>query len=231
MENLFSEDPQFRRVQYKKLSDNVREWQQEISALIAEKLPKDLGLDVAVVFQDVDDEKGYAVGTAIAKDGSSSKSIGIPIVVKAWHLAPIDLFFSESKLYPLTDDNVAKVFYQSSLGAGVASKKPPPNMADDVFAGGMALKRGFALESGCRVLVVEDITTTGGSVKKSIVHLRNRGAEVVGVSVLIDRSAGEAAFDCRFEPLATLDMQSWPPEDCPLCDEGITLIEPDHLVA
>ena len=134
MENLFSEDPQFRRVQYKKLSDNVREWQQEISALIAEKLPKDLGLDVAVVFQDVDDEKGYAVGTAIAKDGSSSKSIGIPIVVKAWHLAPIDLFFSESKLYPLTDDNVAKVFYQSSLGAGVASKKPPPNMADDVFA-------------------------------------------------------------------------------------------------
>jgi len=100
---------------------------------------------------------------------------------------------------------------------------------DDV--GGMALKRGFALESGCRVLVVEDITTTGGSVEKSIVHLRNRGAEVVGVSVLIDRSAGEAAFDCRFEPLATLDMESWPPEDCPLCDEGITLIEPDHLVA
>ena len=98
-------------------------------------------------------------------------------------------------------------------------------------AGGMALKRGFALEPGCPVLVVEDITTTGGSVKKSIVHLRNRGAEVVGVSVLIDRSAGEAAFDCRFEPLATLDMESWQPDDCPLCREGIDLIEPDHIVA
>ena len=98
-------------------------------------------------------------------------------------------------------------------------------------AGGMALKRGFALKSGCPVLVVEDITTTGGSVKKSIVHLRNRGAEVVGVSVLIDRSAGEAAFDCRFEPLAKLDMESWQPDDCPLCREGITLIEPDHIVA
>lgn len=134
MENLFSEDPQFRRVQYKKLSDNVREWQQEISALIAEKLPRDLNLDVAVVFQTVDDEKGYAVGTAIAKDSSTNKTIGIPIVVKSWHLAPLDLFFSEDKLYPLTDDNVANVFYQSSLGAGIAPKTPPPNMADDVFA-------------------------------------------------------------------------------------------------
>jgi len=98
-------------------------------------------------------------------------------------------------------------------------------------AGGMALKRGFALQAGCRILVVEDITTTGGSVEKSIVHLRNRGAEVVGVSVLIDRSTGEAAFDCPFEPLAKLDMESWPPGECPLCEEGITLLEPDNIVA
>ena len=134
MENLFSDDPQFRRVQYKKLSDNVREWQQEISALIEERLPRDLGLAVEVVFQNVDDEKGYAVGTAIARDESGEKAIGIPIVVKAWHLAPIDLFFSENKLFPMTDDNIAKVFYQSSLGASVAPLQPPPNMADDVFA-------------------------------------------------------------------------------------------------
>jgi hypothetical protein len=134
MENLFSEDPQFRRVQYKKLSDNVREWQQEISALVAERLPKDLGLSVTMVFQNVDEEKGYGVGTAIAKDGSSGKQVGIPIVIKAWHLAPIDLFFAEGKLYPLTDDNIAKIFYQNSLGAGVATQKPPPHMADDVFS-------------------------------------------------------------------------------------------------
>ena len=133
MENLFSEDPQFRRVQYKKLSDNVREWQQEISALVTEQLPKDLNLDVELVIQNIDDEKGYAVGTAVAKD-SGSKSIGVPIVVKAWHLAPLDIFFSGGKLYPMTDDNVAKMFYQSSMGTGVASKKPPPNMADDSFA-------------------------------------------------------------------------------------------------
>ena len=93
----------------------------------------------------------------------------------------------------------------------------------------MALKRGFALRKGTRVLVVEDIITTGGSVKKSIRHLRDRGAEVAGVAVLIDRSAGEAAFDCRFEALATLAMESWSPENCPLCQEGQPLIDPDDI--
>jgi hypothetical protein len=134
MEDLFSEDPMFRRVQYKKLSDNVREWQQEISALVAERLPKDLELSTTVTFQKVDDEKGYAVGSAVAVDPSTNNSVGIPIIVKAWHLAPLDLFFKDGKVYPLNDDNLAKIFYQSSLGAGLATKKPPPNMADDVFA-------------------------------------------------------------------------------------------------
>lgn len=134
MENLFSEDPQFRRVQYKKLSDNVREWQQEISALISERLPKDLGLDVKIVFQTVNEERGYAVGTAIAKDTNTERQIGIPVVIKNWHLAPIDLFFSEGKIYPLSDDNIAKIFYQNSLGVGLAPQKSPPNMADDAFA-------------------------------------------------------------------------------------------------
>jgi hypothetical protein len=134
MENLFSEDPQFRRVQYKKLSDNVREWQEEIGALVSEKLPKDLGLSVTMVFQNVNEEKGYAVGSAIAKNANSDKSIGVPVVVKSWHLAPIDLFFSEGKIYPLTDKNIAKAFFQNSLGAGLATAKKPPNMADDSFA-------------------------------------------------------------------------------------------------
>lgn len=96
-------------------------------------------------------------------------------------------------------------------------------------AGDMALKRGFLLKPDTRVLVVEDITTTGGSVKKSIAHLRARGAQVVGVGVLIDRSGGEAAFDCRFEPLARLSMESWLPEACPLCTQGERLIEPDDI--
>ena len=97
--------------------------------------------------------------------------------------------------------------------------------------GGMALKRGFFLKPGTRVLVVEDIITTGGSVKKTLVHLRDRGAEVTGVSVLIDRSSGEAAFDCPFEALARLDMESWAPRECRLCSDGVPLVDPDDLTA
>lgn len=95
---------------------------------------------------------------------------------------------------------------------------------------GMALKRGFTLKAGTRVLVVEDVITTGGSVKKTIAHLRERGAFVVGVGVLIDRSGGEAAFDCRYEPLANIRMESWAPENCELCDNGVRLVEPDDLM-
>ncbi len=99
---------------------------------------------------------------------------------------------------------------------------------DDVE--GMVLKRGFRLDAGTRILVVEDIVTTGGSIHKTIAHLEKRGAEVVGVSVLIDRSGGEASFDCRYQPLATLDMKSWEPGSCALCDAKQPLIEPDDIL-
>lgn len=96
-------------------------------------------------------------------------------------------------------------------------------------AGGMAVKRGFANPAGARALVVEDIITTGGSVQKTVDHLRERGAEVVGVCVIIDRSGGKAGFDCRFDALARIDMESWPPDGCSLCQQGLPLIEPDDI--
>jgi hypothetical protein len=134
MNDLFSEDPQFRRVQWTKLSDNTKEWPQEIAALVAEKLPNDLGLDVSCVFQKVDDEKGYALGSAVATDTQSNISIGIPVIVKAWHVAPFDMFFQKGKTFPLSDEALAKAFYQGGLGVAVAPRKPPPTMADDAQA-------------------------------------------------------------------------------------------------
>jgi len=97
-------------------------------------------------------------------------------------------------------------------------------------AGGMVLKRGFSLKPGTRVLVVEDIITTGGSVAKSIAHLQERAAQVIGVGVLIDRSAGEARFPVRFEALAKVAMESWPPDSCALCRDGAPLIDPDDII-
>lgn len=96
--------------------------------------------------------------------------------------------------------------------------------------GTFALKRGFALRPGTRTLVVEDIITTGGSVKKSIDHLRARGAEIVGVGALIDRSGGQAAFDCRFEALCTLDLESYAPDAVPADLLAIPVTEPDDLI-
>ncbi len=96
--------------------------------------------------------------------------------------------------------------------------------------GGMAVKRGFVNPADSRALVVEDIITTGGSVQKTIEHLRQRGAEVAGVCVIIDRSGGEARFDCRFESLAEIRMESWPPESCALCQQAAPLVEPDDIV-
>ncbi len=96
--------------------------------------------------------------------------------------------------------------------------------------GGMAMKRGFALKQGERVLVVEDVTTTGGSVVKTINHLRERGAEVVGVSVLIDRSGNKVTFDCDYKPLARLQMESWAPDELPESLRNTPAMDPDDIV-
>ena len=95
--------------------------------------------------------------------------------------------------------------------------------------GEMVVRRGFGMKPGLRVLVVEDIITTGGSVKKTISHLLERGLEIAGVSVLIDRSGGEASFEYPYKPLASLPMESWEPERCRLCQDGIELVDPDEL--
>ncbi len=96
--------------------------------------------------------------------------------------------------------------------------------------GSMAMKRGFHLAAGTRVLVVEDIVTTGGSVLKAVEHLNERAAEVIGVACLIDRSGGNATFPCPFRALATLTLESWPADDCPLCAKNVEILEPDDLV-
>jgi orotate phosphoribosyltransferase len=97
-------------------------------------------------------------------------------------------------------------------------------------AGGMAMKRGFKIKEGERVLVVEDIVTTGGSVKKTIDHLRRRGAEIAGVAVLIDRSSGLASFDCPFHPLAVLPMEIWPADALPEDLHTTEPMDPDDIM-
>lgn len=86
--------------------------------------------------------------------------------------------------------------------------------------GRMMLRRGFTIEPGQRVLVVEDVITTGGSVQEVIDVVREWQGDVIGVGVLVDRSGGKVDFGIRTEAVLTLDIESFPAEECPLCREG-----------
>jgi len=86
--------------------------------------------------------------------------------------------------------------------------------------GQMALRRGFALEPGARVLVAEDVLTTGGSAREVIELVRREGAEPVGVAAIINRSNQANPFadlDLPLSVLAEVGVQSWEAEACPLC--------------
>ena len=93
--------------------------------------------------------------------------------------------------------------------------------------GEMKLRRGFTLAAGERVLVVEDVVTTGGSVQEVIDLIRAQGAEVVGVGVIVDRSAGEVPFgDLDFKPLIRFAIKTYEKDVCPLCQQGSKLTKP-----
>lgn len=92
--------------------------------------------------------------------------------------------------------------------------------------GRMALRRGFAVAPGERVLVVEDVITTGGSAQEVIDLMRALGAVVAGVGALVDRSGGKVDFGVPLRAVVTLEIESYLPEDCPLCREGVPLVKP-----
>ncbi len=86
--------------------------------------------------------------------------------------------------------------------------------------GKMTLRRGFCIEPGERVLVVEDIITTGGSVDEVIEVVKAQGGEIVGIGVLVNRSGGKAAFEAPLESLLNLTIEAYSAEECPMCRVG-----------
>lgn len=90
--------------------------------------------------------------------------------------------------------------------------------------GKMTFRRGFSLRAGERVLIVEDIVTTGGSIKEVIEVVKAAGAVPVAVSMLVDRSGGKANFgDVPSTALLTMDVETYSPDTCPLCAKGIPM--------
>lgn len=90
--------------------------------------------------------------------------------------------------------------------------------------GRMRLRRGFEFKEGERAIVVEDVVTTGGSLKEVVDLVWEAGGRVVGTGALVDRSGGRA--DPALNSLVSLNVVTYPPGDCPLCQKGLPLIKP-----
>lgn len=89
-----------------------------------------------------------------------------------------------------------------------------------------AFKRGTVIEPGTRVLLVDDILTTGGSVFATLEALREVQADVRHVAVLVDRSIKDLDFGAPLTGLARLNIETWDPVECPMCAEGVPLVKP-----
>ena len=89
----------------------------------------------------------------------------------------------------------------------------------------MELRRGFSIRKGQKVVIVEDIITTGGSVFELIQVARECGAEIVHVVNLVDRSSGMINFEVPTTALLTIPSESWEPENCPLCHQGLLITQ------
>lgn len=112
------------------------------------------------------------------------------------------------------------VAYEAGRQLGV------PALFTEREGGAMTLRRGFEIPYGSRVLVVEDVVTTGGSVMEVMKVVSKRGAQVAGIGLLVDRSGGRIDFGVKKQAVLTLDVKTYSPEDCPLCRQGMTAVKP-----
>lgn len=108
-----------------------------------------------------------------------------------------------------------------STGGGV-----PAIFVERNAGGSLCLRRGFSLQPGEQVLVVEDVWTTGGSTLDTIQVIEEAGGRVIAVGALIDRSGGKIEFPVESQSLLGLNIPSYDADDCPLCRQGGTAVKP-----
>ena len=129
-----------------------------------------------------------------------------------------------------SDDRVDAVVAPAIGGIIVAHETARAIGARALFtereAGIMTLRRGFRLSRGERVLVVEDVVTTGGSTRETIEAVVNADGVVIGVGSMVDRSGGAVDVGVRRQALLTLDVPTYDPSECPMCKEGVPAIKP-----
>src|SRR5438552_9209620 len=92
--------------------------------------------------------------------------------------------------------------------------------------GALTLRRGFMIAETDRVLIVEDVLTTGGSTRETMQVARAAGGQVIGAAAIVNRSAGAIRFDVPFHALVDIDLPTYEPEQCPLCAQGLPVVKP-----
>ncbi len=126
-------------------------------------------------------------------------------------------------------DNVQLVVGPTTGGIIIAYETAKKLGIDSIYAepgeSGRVFKRGFSIDPGTRVLIVDDVMTTGRSVNEVVALCESYDANIVGIAVLLDRSGGETAMKYPLHALATVHAVSWAPEDCPLCQDNVPITQ------
>lgn len=112
-----------------------------------------------------------------------------------------------------------EVARQLDVAAAYAERSPNSDA-------GREFRRGTTFSPGARVLVVDDILTTGGSLRETLGALASQPVDVAAVTVLVDRSGGGADLGVPYIALATMDIATWDAADCPLCGRGEPVVKP-----
>jgi orotate phosphoribosyltransferase len=101
-----------------------------------------------------------------------------------------------------------------------------PNIFAERENGAMVFRRGFEVLKGQKILVVEDVVTTGGSVKEVIKLIQDAGGIVSGVGAIVDRTGGNIDFGVPFYSVLSVEVESFDPENCPICKTGVPVVKP-----
>jgi orotate phosphoribosyltransferase len=135
------------------------------------------------------------------------------------------------KLASLFKDDKIEVVVGPTTGGIIIAYEVAKNLETrSIFAEsegeGRVFKRGFNLKKGERVLIVDDILTTGKSLREVIDLVNKYDGKIVGIGILLDRSGGKVGFGYPLKALATTEVKNYAPEECPLCKKGEPLVKP-----
>ena len=155
---------------------------------------------------------GYLQCALVLSNPVDAETLGKAVAARVGHLRPTVV------LSPA----LGGVVIGHEVGRGLGIRALFAERQDGI----LVLRRGFTIAETDRVLVVEDVLTTGGSTRETAQVATAAGGRVVGVAAIVDRSAGKAAFDVPYESLLAVDLPVYQPDACPLCAQGLPVVKP-----